>query len=89
MGVTCLAVTASMLARPALRQIDGPAVAADAADTMQPVLAAGPDSGRCRPSTLPADARLPRPIGGQLTAHLIQISDQAESRWRGHFMVWP
>jgi hypothetical protein len=63
MGVIYLAVTVSMLARPALRQIDVPAVAADADDTMQPVLAAGHNSGRCRPSTLPADAH--RPPDGQ------------------------
>jgi hypothetical protein len=55
--------SAAMFARPALRQMDIPAVAADAADTMQPVLAAGPNSDRCRPSTLHADAH--RPPDGQ------------------------
>jgi hypothetical protein len=54
MGVIYLAVTASMFARPVLRQMDAPAAPPEAADAMRSVLAAGPRSGRCWAAAQPA-----------------------------------
>jgi len=56
MTVIYLAVTASIFARPVLRQMYFPTTPPDAADTMQSVVAARSNSGRCRAATRSADA---------------------------------